>query len=257
MNVLLTNDDGIYAPGLWALYNRFIDAHQVSVVTPDRERSAIGHAISLNQPLRAIRVSPNGGHNGYEVNGTPADCIKLAMAEILSERPDVVIAGINPGANVGANLNYSGTVAAAKEAALNGVIGIAVSIEGQVAEYYDEAARFVLQLCDIVTIKGLPFGTFLNVNMPSRPMSEITGVRISRQGTGLLSEYVEKRIDPRNRTYYWQGPDMQSFEDDPAVDGTALGQNFISITPVKCDMTDYRVLEDLRSWGLKKLKIVD
>jgi 5'-nucleotidase len=253
MNVLLTNDDGIHAPGLRALYNRFINTHQVSVVAPDRERSAIGHAISLNQPLRAIRVSPNGEYKGYEVNGTPADCIKLAIAEILSERPNVVIAGINPGANVGANLNYSGTVAAAKEAALNGVIGIAVSIEGQVADNYDEAARFVLQLCDIVTIKGLPFGTFLNVNIPNRPMSEITGVRISRQGTGLLSEYVEKRIDPRNRTYYWQGPDMQSFEDDPAVDGTALGQNFISITPIKCDMTDYRVLEDLKSWRLKKL----
>ena len=190
MKVLLTNDDGIHAQGLWALYNRFADAHHVSVVAPDRERSAIGHAISLNQPLRAIRVSPNGGYNGYEVNGTPADCVKLAMAELLSDRPDVVIAGINPGANVGANLNYSGTVAAAKEAALNGVIGIAVSIEGQVTEYYDEVARFVLQLCDIVTIKGLPFGTFLNVNIPSRAMSEITGVRISRQGTGLLSEYV-------------------------------------------------------------------
>ncbi|MGD9324920.1 MAG: 5'/3'-nucleotidase SurE [Desulfobacterales bacterium] len=257
MNVLLTNDDGIHAQGLRALYNRFIDTHHVSVVAPDRERSAIGHAISLNQPLRAIWVSPNGGYNGYEVNGTPADCIKLASAEILSERPDVVIAGINPGANVGANLNYSGTVAAAKEAALNGVLGVAVSIEGQVSDNFDEAARFVLQLCDIVTIKGLPFGTFLNVNIPNRPMSEITGVRISRQGTGLLSEHVEKRIDPRNRTYYWQGPDMQSFEDDPTVDGTALGQNFISITPVKCDMTDYRVLEDLRSWDLKKLKIED
>ena len=257
MNVLLTNDDGIHAQGLQALYNRFVDTHQVSVVAPDRERSAIGHAISLNQPLRAIRVSLNGGYNGYAVNGTPADCIKLAIAGILSERPNVVIAGINPGANVGANLNYSGTVAAAKEAALMGVIGIAVSIEGQVADYYDDAARFVLHLCDIVKIKGLPFGTFLNVNIPNRPMSKISGVRISRQGTGMLSEYVEKRMDPRNRTYYWQGPDTQSFADDPGIDGTALGQNFISITPVKCDMTDYRVLEDLRSWGLEQLNIVD
>ncbi len=257
MNVLLTNDDGIHAPGLGALYNRFVDTHHVSVVAPDRERSAIGHAISLNQPLRAIRVSLNGGYSGYAVNGTPADCIKLAIAEILSERPNMVIAGINPGANVGANLNYSGTVAAAKEAALSGVIGIAVSIEGQVVDNYDEAARFVLQLCKIVQLKGLPFGTFLNVNIPNRPLSEIDGVRISRQGTGLLSEYVEKRMDPRHRTYYWQGRDTQTFEDDPGIDGTALGQNYISITPVKCDMTDYRVLEDLRSWGLKKLKILD
>ena len=253
MLVLLTNDDGIHAQGLWALYNRFVDNHHVFVVAPDRERSAIGHAITLNQPLRASRVSLNGGYSGYAVHGTPADCIKLAMAEILPKRPDVVIAGINPGANVGANLNYSGTVAAAKEAALGGTIGIAVSIEGQKADYCDDAARFVAGLCDTVLAKGLPFGTFLNVNIPNRPLKEIAGVRFSRQGVGLLSEYVEKRMDPRNRTYYWQGRDMQSFGDDPGIDGAALGQNFISITPVKCDMTDYRVLEDMRSWELKNL----
>jgi 5'-nucleotidase len=252
MKVLLTNDDGIHAQGLWALYNRFADAHHVSVVAPDRERSAIGHAITLNQPLRAIRVFLKGGYSGYSVNGTPADCIKLAIAEILPARPDVVVAGINPGANVGANLNYSGTVAAAKEAALGGAIGISVSIEGQNDNYYDDAALFVTHLCDTVHAKGLPFGTFLNVNIPNRPLKEIAGVRISRQGVGLVSEYVEKRRDPRNRTYYWQGRDMQSFGEDPEIDGTALGQNFISITPVKCDMTDYHVLADLRSWDLSK-----
>ncbi len=257
MMVLLTNDDGIHAQGLLALYNRFVNAHHVCVVAPDRERSAIGHAITLNQPLRATQVNLNDGYSGYAVDGTPADCIKLAMAEILPRRPDVVVAGINPGANVGANLNYSGTVAAAKEAALGGVIGIAVSIEGQKADYYDDAARFVAHLCDTVIAKGLPFGTFLNVNIPNRPLKEILGVRISRQSVGLLAEYVEKRTDPRNRIYYWQGRDMQTFGDDPEIDGAVLGQNFISITPVKCDMTDYRVLEDLRSWGLKELNIVD
>jgi 5'-nucleotidase len=252
MRILLTNDDGIHAQGLWALCNRFVHAHHVTVVAPDRERSAIGHAITLNQPLRAIRVSLNGGYSGYAVNGTPADCIKLAIAEILPKRPDVVVAGINPGANVGANLSYSGTVAAAKEAALGGAIGIAVSIEGPKADYFDDAARFVVQLCDTVHAKGLPFGTFLNVNIPNRPLKEIVGVRISRQGVELVSEYVEKRMDPRNRTYYWQGRDMQSFGDDPEIDGTALGQNYISITPVKCDMTDYNMLENLRRWDLSK-----
>jgi 5'/3'-nucleotidase len=252
MMVLLTNDDGIHAQGIVALYNRFAKAHQVAVVAPDRERSAIGHAITLNQPLRATRVSLNGGYCGYAVNGTPADCIKLAIAEILPNPPDVVVAGINPGANVGANLNYSGTVAAAKEAALGGSIGIAASIEGQKTDYYDDAARFVANLCDTVLAKGLPFGTFLNVNIPNRPLKEIVGVRISRQGVDLLSEYVEKRMDPRNRTYYWQGRDMQSFGDDTEIDGAALGHNFISITPVKCDMTDYHVLKDLRNWDLRK-----
>lgn len=252
MIVLLTNDDGIHAQGLWALYKRFVDRHHVAVVAPDRERSAIGHAITLNQPLRASRVSLNGGYTGYAVNGTPADCIKLAIADILPRRPDVVVAGINPGANVGANLNYSGTVAAAKEAALGGIAGIAVSIEGQKADYCDDAALFVAELCGIVHAKGLPFGTFLNVNIPNRPLKEIAGVRISRQSVDLLSEYVEKRLDPRNKTYYWQGRDMQSFGDDPEIDGTALGQNCISITPVKCDMTDYQVLQDLKGWDLGK-----
>ena len=252
MNVLLTNDDGIHAQGLWAVYNRLAGTHHVDVVAPDRERSAIGHAITLHQPLRATWISLNGGYSGYAVNGTPADCIKLSFAEILSKKPDVVIAGINAGANVGANLNYSGTVAAAKEAALCGTIGIAVSIEGPEVDYYDDAALFISQLCETVYEKGLPFGTFLNVNFPNRPLNEIAGVQISRQAVEVLSEYVEKRKDPRNRTYYWQGRDRQSFKDDLGIDGAVLNQRFISITPVKCDMTDYHMLEDLRGWDLGK-----
>ena len=250
MNVLLTNDDGIYAQGLAALYNRFAQNHRVVVVAPDRERSAIGHAITLNQPLRATKISLNGAFSGYAVNGTPADCIKLAILEILPTRPDVVVAGINPGANVGANLNYSGTVAAAKEAALCGAIGIAVSIKGSRIRFYDDAALFVARLGETVFKKGLPFGTFLNVNMPNLPLKAIAGVQISRQGVEILNEYIDKRMDPRNRSYYWQGRDMQSFGEDCRIDGAALNQNFISITPVKCDMTDYRALEDLADWDL-------
>jgi len=253
MNILLTNDDGIHAPGLWALYNRLAGDHHVDVVAPDRERSAIGHAITLHQPLRATRISLNGGYRGYAINGSPADCVKLGFSEILPQKPDVVIAGANVGANVGANLNYSGTVAAAKEAALGGTIGIAVSIEGPEVEYYDDAASFIAELCETVHERGLPFGTFLNVNLPNRPLKDIGGVRISRQAVEVLAEYVEKREDPRNRTYFWQGRDMQSFGADPQVDGAVLREHFISITPVKCDMTDYHMLEDMQGWGLDKI----
>ena len=253
MNILLTNDDGIYAHGLWSLYNCLSENHHVDVIAPDRERSAVGHAITLHQPLRVTRLALNGGFSGYAVDGTPADCIKLGISEILSVAPDVVIAGINPGANVGANLNYSGTVAAAKEAALCGTIGIAVSVEGPAVENYDDAARFIAELSERVYQKGLPFGTYLNVNIPNRPLKEVAGVQISRQGVKMLSEYVEKRTDPRNRKYYWQGRDMQSFGDDPQIDGAALGLHLISITPVKCDMTDYRSLEDLMDWELGNL----
>ena len=248
MNVLLTNDDGIHARGLWALYNSFAKKHRVAVVAPDRERSAIGHAITLNQPLRAAKISPNGDFNGYAVNGTPADCIKLALQEILPTRPDVVVAGINPGANVGANLNYSGTVAAAKEAALGGTIGIAVSVEGPRTEHLDDAACFVAELGERVARKGLPFGTFLNVNLPNLPLKAIRGVRICRQGVAISAEYIDQRVDPRNRTYYWQGRDMQSFGEDSRIDGAALNQDLISITPVKCDMTDYSLLDEMAEW---------
>jgi len=250
MNVLLTNDDGIHARGLWALYDSFAKNHQVAVVAPDRERSAIGHAITLNQPLRAAKISLNGDFSGYAVNGTPADCIKLAMLEILPSRPDLVVAGINPGANVGANLNYSGTVAAAKEAALRGTTGIAVSVEGMRTEYLDDAARFVAVLGETVLRNGLPFGTFLNVNMPNLPLEAIRGVQICRQGVAISAEYVDKRTDPRNRIYYWQGRDMQSFGEDATIDGAALDQDLISITPVKCDMTDYRVMDEMIDWDL-------
>ncbi len=251
MKILLTNDDGIHAQGLWALYKRFAGDHQVTVIAPDRERSAVGHGITLNEPLRATRVEVNGGYNGYAVTGTPADCIKLGVLEILDSKPDMVISGINLGANVGVNINYSGTVAAAKEAALYGMTAIAVSIHGPEANHYDDTALFIKGLSKKVFEKGLPFGTFLNVNIPNMPVKETEGLRFSRQGVELFSEYFEKRFDPRNRIYYWQGCDSQFFGNSPDIDGTAICENFISITPIKCDMTDYNTLEDLKNWNIE------
>ena len=250
MHILLTNDDGIYAPGLWALYQVFCARHRVSVVAPDRERTAVGHGISLHVPLRVQKVAVNGGMEGLAIDGTPADCVKLALVEILASKPDLVIAGINAGSNVGVNINYSGTVAAAKEAALAGVPAIAVSVEGFEPKHYPEAAHFVADLAERVLTRGLPFGTFLNVNIPDRSPDAIAGVQISRQGHARFAEYVEKRVDPRNRIYYWQGSDRQRFEEELDIDGTALDQGYISVTPIACDMTDYRMLQDLKRWGL-------
>jgi 5'-nucleotidase len=252
MHVLLTNDDGIHAPGLWSLYRPLAERHTVTVVAPDRECSAVGHAITLHQPLRATRVSVNNGCRGYAVSGTPADCVKLGIMEIIGHRPDIVIAGINAGANVGANLNYSGTVAAAKEAALCGTAGIAVSVEVPGADFCDDVADLAARLCEAVAEKGLPFGSFVNINLPACPAHEIRGVRVSRQAVVRLNDTVDKRTDPRSRTYYWQGPDSQTFADDSEIDGAILGRRYISITPVKCDMTDYRLLEDMKAWGLDR-----
>jgi 5'-nucleotidase len=248
MKLLLTNDDGIYAEGLWALYDHLARRHTVTVVAPDRERSAVGHGITLQEPLRAETLSVNGCGTGTAVTGTPADCIKLAMVELLDTRPDMVISGINPGANIGININYSGTVSAAKEAALYGIPAVAVSIHGRSGRHYGEASRYIGRLIDRVMSRGLPFGTFLNVNVPDLPMRNIAGVRISRQAISILSEKFEKRKDPRDQHYFWQGCDSQTEFEHPETDGAVLGGNFISITPIKCDMTDYDMMETLKEW---------
>ena len=257
MMVLLTNDDGIHAQGLMALYNRFAAAHQVFVVAPDRERSAIGHAITLNQPLRASRFSLNGGYCGYAVNGTPADCIKLAIAAILPDRPDVVVAGINPGANVGANLSYSGTVAAAREAALSGTIGIAASVEGLSTEYCEDAARFIAGLCEAVVKKGLPFGTFLNVNIPNRPAGEIAGFKVARLGRRHAAEQVIEQTNPRGETMYWIGSAGAAKDDADGTDFHATAQGYATITPLQVDLTDVRDERQSRAIGPEQLLELD
>ena len=175
MHLLLTNDDGIHAEGLHALYRQCATHHSVTVMAPDRERSAVGHGITLHQPLRAVPVQLNGRMPGYAVSGTPADCIKLAVLEILERPPEMVVSGINPGANVGVNINYSGTVCAAKEAAIYGLPAIAVSMPGPDVKHYDEAARFIVKLIEQVSQEGLPKGTFLNVNIPDLPLNAMSG----------------------------------------------------------------------------------
>jgi len=250
MKILLTNDDGIYAPGLWALHRRLSIAHTVTVVAPDRERSAVGHGITLHEPLRAARIHVNGEGRGHAVNGTPADCVKLSVMEILKSRPDMVISGINPGANVGINAHYSGTVAAAREAALLGLASLAVSIDSHQPDFFEEAAAFIEGLSGLVRKKGLPPGVFLNVNIPNIPIKTIRGISISSQGVSVSREGFEKRVDPRNRTYYWQELESPADFRGSDMDGSVLSREYVSITPMRCDMTDYQIMADLRSWDI-------
>ena len=250
MKILLTNDDGIHADGLWTLYRKLSPVHSVTVVAPEREKSAVSHAITLRDPIRVNKIVVTDGELGYAVSGTPADCIKLAINEILGQKPDMVISGINPGANVGVNINYSGTVAAAREAALFGLPAIAVAMEGSESTHYEDSARFVEHLIRKVAQNAMPLGTFLNVNMPNLPRSKIAGVKICNQEISLFYEYFEKRTDPRNRIYYWQGCDMQTSNQNPDSDVSALSNRYISITPIKSDMTDYEILADLKRWEI-------
>ena len=251
MKILLTNDDGIWAKGLLALYNRFRINHDVTVVAPDRERSAVGHGITLKTPLRFAKVPLSAnGDKGYAVNGTPADCIKLSIMEILDSKPDMVISGINPGANTGININYSGTVAAAREATLYGIPSIAVSIDSFETKYYEEAALFTENLSGKIVKHGLPAKTFLNVNIPDVSADKISGVTICKQSLLPLDEAFEKRSDPRDYPYYWHSCDFSKMSHEPDVDQSIIFNNYISITPIRCDTTAHGFIDELKTWNL-------
>ncbi|OQX08821.1 MAG: 5'/3'-nucleotidase SurE [Desulfobacteraceae bacterium IS3] len=251
MRILLTNDDGVHAEGLWAIYRKFSENHSVTVVAPDRERSAISHGISLNEALRIRQINVYGGYPAYSINGTPADCVNMGIMVVLGGNPDLVISGINPGLNMGNSVSYSGTVAAAREAALHGIPAIAVSIFNFQPSHYDTAAVFAEILAKHVLENGLPFGTFLNVNVPDIPMEKVKGVRICRQETGPVSEYFEKRIDPRNQEYYWLGAEFREAETDSDTERGAIFRKYISVTPLKCDITDYNMIEKAGAWDIR------
>jgi len=253
LTILLTNDDGIYAPGLAALYRELKRLGEVTVVAPESEQSAVGHSISLITPLRVKEVSLNGGVEGWAVSGTPADCVKIALAELLPEPPTLVVSGINLGPNVGINVLYSGTVSAATEAAILGVKGVAFSLNS-----YDQnadfaaAARLAADLLE--RLRGWSRwtnGVCLNVNLPDLPREKVNGVRVTRQDTGPLVEHFERREDPRRHVYYWLAEINERPELDPDTDYGALAQGYVSITPIQHDLTDYRSLNDLQAlqWG--------
>ncbi|MCD6184520.1 MAG: 5'/3'-nucleotidase SurE [Deltaproteobacteria bacterium] len=250
MKILLTNDDGIYAKGLMALYNRFAKKHDVTIIAPDQERSAVGHGLTIYSPVRIKKIDDSFNVNGYAVSGTPADCVKIGIVELLDQRPDMIISGINPGANVGININYSGTAAAAREAALLGIPAMAVSIRGFVTDYYADAAIFTEKLSERIMQHGLPRGTFLNVNIPDLPVDKTKGVIISKQGSSILDEYFDQRTDTRKQTYYWYGCTISAESEISDIDENAVLNNFISVTPVRCDMTDYSFLDDLKTWDI-------
>lgn len=250
MRVLLTNDDGIYSKGIEALYLALCEEHQVTVVAPETEQSAVGHAITWLDPLRIAPVHRNGSFFGYALNGTPADCVKIAVTELLDPRPEVVVSGINLGANVGVNVIYSGTVSAATEAAVLGIPSVAVSIESFKPTDFSAATEFIVKLLRVLVREGLPEGVSLNVNVPNLPASEIRGVRITHQGRKKHLERYDRRIDPRGHVYYWLCNSTFTHDTDPSADSLALEDKCISVTPIQYDLTRYDMLDKLKSWDL-------
>lgn len=247
MKVLLTNDDGIHAPGLMALYQELKGDFDLDVVAPESEMSAVGHAITLAYPLRVKVVNKNGAFFGYSVTGTPADCVKIAVQELLETPPDIILSGINWGANVGVNVLYSGTVSAATEGAFLGIDAAAISLGREKNQDYEFAARFSREIIRFITENGLKTGTALNINIPAVPADKIKGVSITRQGISRFRERYERRVDPRGNVYYWLTGETPVEEELSDADARALRENRITITPITYDLTCLEEVERLRS----------
>ena len=247
MKVLLTNDDGIYAPGLFSLYQALKSDYDLTVVAPESEMSAVGHAITLTSPLKVKEVQRNGSTYGYAVTGTPADCVKIAVQELLERPPDIILSGINSGANVGVNLLYSGTVSAAIEGAFLGVRSAAISLNARKNPDFSFAAQFSKEIIRFMTESGLRDGTALNVNIPALPKEEIAGVCFTRQGTSRFEEYFERRSDPRGNIYYWLAGETPIKDGNPGSDSIALKENKITITPIHCNLTCEKELRRFKS----------
>lgn len=249
MLILVTNDDGINAPGLKALSLALASLGKVAVVAPERERSAIGHGITMHKPLRITEVpweKPLG--KGLAVNGTPADCVKLALDALLDEPPALVVSGINWGENVGTDVLYSGTVSGAIEGCINGRPSLAVSLVGEKELDFTFAACFTARLAREIIRRGLPAGTLLNVNIPCLPEEEIKGIAITRLGRRRYTNTVNRRLDPRGRAYYWLAGQKEDLDQGPETDIGAVSRGMISLTPLQLDLTHYAFQEKLRAY---------
>jgi 5'-nucleotidase len=251
MRILITNDDGIHAAGLSALYQALRPLGEVTAIAPERPRSACGHAITLHKPLRIRSVEIPGGGVGYASNGTPADCVALGVSDHLGGVPDLVVSGINLGPNLGVDMTYSGTVAAAMEAAICGIQSFAISVASYELAEFGPAADFAAYLVRMIAKRGLGQRGFLNVNVPPVPREKIAGVSITRQGRLRYSNRIERRTDPRGGVYYWLTGERVDRSEHEGGDVDAIAQNRISVTPVRLDLTDDDLLGELSGWGLK------
>ncbi|MBI2113614.1 MAG: 5'/3'-nucleotidase SurE [candidate division NC10 bacterium] len=244
--ILVSNDDGIGSAGLQALVESLRGLGEVVVVAPDRERSAAGHSLTLSRPLRVSHLADGW----YSVDGTPTDCITLAVMGLLPRRPRLVAAGINHGSNMGDDVTYSGTVSSAIEATLQGIPAFAISVAGDGEANFQSAARFARRLAGEILRRGLPPGTLLNVNVPNLPPDAIQGVAVTRQGRRVYSETVIRKIDPRGKAYYWIGGTDPTWERPGGTDYEAVSSGWISLTPLHLDLTNHRAIDELKGWGL-------
>lgn len=240
MNILLSNDDGIQSEGLTALENTLNRVGEIFTVAPDRAQSSMSHALTLHRPLRANELAPRR----FAVDGTPVDCVKLALTGLLPVRPDLVISGINKGPNLGDDVLYSGTVSAAIEGALLGLPAIAVSLVTFKDFDFRAAAEFTATLVERIVERGMAPKTLLNVNVPPVAKEDLKGWRLTRMGKRHYSETIVERVDPRGGKYYWIGGDDLGFADEQGTDCKIVAEGYISVTPLQVDLTDYKILQN-------------
>ena len=247
MNILVSNDDGILAPGLALLADVCREVGTVTVVAPDREQSGTSHSLTLHRPIRPTRRADGA----YQVDGTPTDCVMLALQALMPVRPDFVFSGVNHGPNMGEDVLYSGTVAAAMEAVMLGVPGIGISFSGHdpetMATYRDPLLHLIQR---ITAVTRFPANTLLNINLPRGPASEVKGVRVTKLGSRYFSESMMRMQDPRKREIYWIGGGTITWTGGEDADHVAVAEGFISVTPLHMDLTNYSLLETVRGWAL-------
>jgi 5'-nucleotidase len=248
MRILVTNDDGYLAGGIQTLATAAAEIGEVTVVAPDREQSATSHSLTLHYPLRVRRAS-----DGVQVvDGTPTDCVMLAVGELLHEKPDFVLSGVNHGANLGDDVLYSGTVAAAMEATILGIPAIAVSHAGKDHDHLSDWSELLQQLLQQLMTRGeFPAETLLNVNLPPIRPHQVAGVRVTTLGRRAYVGSLTRAADPNGREYFWIGGGESKWWGGPDSDFRAVHEGYISVTPLHLDLTNYRLLEELGGWDLK------
>jgi 5'-nucleotidase len=255
MHILVTNDDGVTAPGLLALAQEIRKLGKVTVFAPDRNWSASGHVKTMERPLRVKETTLADGSLAYTSDGAPSDCVALPLLGLLNESIDLVVSGINPNANLGHDVTYSGTVTAAMEAVIDGVKGIAVSLDSPEGHKgpldYSTAAIVGRRVAEQVIADGLPEGTVVNVNVPYLKEDELKGYMITRHGLRVYRDRLDARLDPRGKPYYWIGGDAPTGIDEPGTDFGAVKNGYVSITPLQLDLTHYKAMDVLKKWEFK------
>lgn len=254
MKILLTNDDGIYSEGIQILKKQLDNIAEVTVIAPDRERSTIGHAMTLRKPLRMRKVKINGDFWGFSLDGTPADCVIIGILEIMKdEKIDLIVSGINCGPNLGDDIFYSGTVSAAVEGAMRNVPSLAISIAGFEDFKFKSAALFTQKIVANLMKNNLLSNLALNINFPNIDYEEIKGIKITRHGKRIYQDEVKTIHDPKGATHYWLGGELPEGKIEPGTDFEAISNNKVSITPLSLDLTKYSVLSQIKEW-VKKWK---